>query len=146
MQKLVIYATNSKSLENLAYGAVLSKVADRKRKLIDKFEEHNVTQEIRAGPFASSKFLDEGNLNSFIGFNPGEGDAHLDDIKQSFESIRVRKGATNKRRGRNTAYFDFQVQSPTLKEIWNKTQSSYLGYLKPHQRFDLLMQKCEHHP
>lgn len=38
IQKLVIAATNSNSLTNLAYGTVLSKVADRKRNLIDAFE------------------------------------------------------------------------------------------------------------
>lgn len=122
MQKLVIAATNSRVLENLAYGTALSKVADRKRKLINKFEEHDVTKEIRAGAFASSKFLDEGNLNSFIGFNPGKGEANLDNVKELFDKeIRVRKNAVNKRRGRNTAYFDFAVQSPTLKQIWDIT-------------------------
>lgn len=122
MQKLVIAATNSKSLENLAYGAAISKIADRKRKLIDEFEEHGVTQEIRAGAFASSKYLDVGNLNSFIGFYPGQGEEHLDNIKDLFnKEIRVKKNAVNKRRGRNIAYFDFAVQVPTLKQIWAKT-------------------------
>lgn len=122
MQKLVIAATNSNSLQNLAYGSALIKLADRKLKLIEKFENHGVTQEIRAGPFATSNYLDDGNLNSFIGFNPDEGDKQLDAVKQLFKNeINLRKTPIDKRRLRNKAYFDFGVTYPNLKNIWDIT-------------------------
>ena len=40
-------------------------------KVLSEFSSHPVTQEINAGPSASSSFLSKGNLFSFLGFGAG---------------------------------------------------------------------------
>ena len=130
-QNLVLQMTNSRVLENLAYGAMLSKLSNRKRKLLKDFDKHDVTKEIYAGVDSpTSTFLERGNLNSFIGLYPGQGENQLTDVKQLLQDrIKLRKTPVSKRRTRNSVIWDFAYELPFLKEIWALTQ--YAGNWKP---------------
>ena len=52
--------------------AIENNFNDKKDKLIDAFDNHDVTQELENGPEATSRFLSVGNLFSLLGFNAGE--------------------------------------------------------------------------
>ena len=61
--------SNSKVLQNLAYGAAKKKADKLKRDLIKELNSHPVTKEIEQGPNASGSLLGgNGNLFGFLGF------------------------------------------------------------------------------
>ena len=127
MQKYVVpHIAGSKRLEGLAYGAALGRVNINKQVLVKKFEEHKVTKELRAGEAASSKFLSDGNLHSFIGFymegGPESADEQLDNIKDLLKAdIRVRKIPRRKTEMKSSVRTVFEVETPIMESIWDLT-------------------------
>jgi len=66
--------TNSKVLQNLAYGAAKQKSDKLKKDFLKDFDAHPVTREIKQGPsgMASSLLGGRGNFFGFLGFNSGQ--------------------------------------------------------------------------
>lgn len=106
---------NAKSLQNLAYGAALSKMSKIKRETLKDFNEHPVTVEIEGGENAKSTALPDGNLFSFIGFT--QGDTPIEPVRQALEdNISVKNKAVIKQ-NQNLYRFEFEASVPNLKDL-----------------------------
>ena len=78
--------SNSKALQNLAYGAAKKKADKLKNDLIKELNNHPVTKEIEQGPNGSSSLLGgNGNLFGFLGFTPSQKPVKI--IRDSFEKF-----------------------------------------------------------
>jgi hypothetical protein len=124
MQKLVVGASNNPGLQNLAYGAALGRVNFFKNKLLKDFDNHDVTKEIRSGPGnPSSKFLDVGNLFSFIGFRYDKQDEPILKIREILsEQTLLVKIPKSRKLGRSWVLTKFKVETPLLEDIWDVTE------------------------
>lgn len=121
--KVMQATTSNQRIENFAYGLTSKRVGQRKKELIDKFNNHEITREIERGNQANSSFLPDGNLFSFIGFhNNGEEELQFNKIRNIFEKqIRLVKKPTNKVVNRSSVTMQFDVRVPFLKNIWAET-------------------------
>jgi hypothetical protein len=112
-----INTSSRKQLENLAYGAARSKFNNSKEELIEEFENHPASVEIKAGPEAGSEFLSRGNLFSALGFNVGSNPVkkvsdYIDDNLELTRSVE-----THVIPERLTFNYKFLVNTPSLREI-----------------------------
>lgn len=123
LQKCIVAASKDVRLENLAYGAILSKVRLRKMQLIKAFNEHEVTKEIERGASANSSFLSDGNLFSFIGFHDdGEEELQFNNIRTLLDQdISLNKKPISKTPRRSSVTMQFILKTPSLKDIWAAT-------------------------
>ena len=97
----------------------------RKQVVLDEFDAHPVTQELEAGPDASSQFIDTahgGNLYSFLGFNAGENPTEA--IRKVLqEDLRLNISQTTREVHQNTIIFKTPVRMPTLTTFHDKVGS-----------------------
>ena len=87
---------SSKKAKDKAFEKAEKKVQAEKSKLIDAFENHEVTKEITAGPKASNTsgtLGGYGNLFSFIGFDAGSDP--ITPIKETLNEIEVKNVKLN---------------------------------------------------
>jgi hypothetical protein len=121
-RKTVADGLTSTEIKNAAYVQAVTMTESVKRRTIQEFENHPVTQEISAGPEASNKsgtLSSGGNLYSFIGFNQG-GDptdvvrSYLNDKIKVFRQSRFVKSQMS-------GHYTFRVNPPMTKEIENLT-------------------------
>ncbi len=105
---------------------LIKKEFDRaKTEMLNYFDEHDVTKEIKAGPDASSQFVDAatdshgGNLYSLIGFSEGESPTEeLRDILD--QSIKLNISQVKRNVKQNSIEFTVPVVIPTIGEINEK--------------------------
>jgi hypothetical protein len=100
------------------------KFKEEKAALLKAFDEHNVTQELNAGPDAqSSKFISTkngGNLYSLLGFAKGVTPAQ--DLRYDLENG-ISKGQVVKiPSGKSKFLYNLEVRIPTLGELKRRTQ------------------------
>lgn len=112
--------SESKSLENLAYGAALRKFNSAKPQLIGDFQNHPVTVELENGPTSEnvSGTLSEGNLFSFIGFNAGENP--LEKLYDLIFKVKLKRFPEKKVLNGGIKY-SFQVELPKDEDIKRAT-------------------------
>jgi len=93
-----------------------NRVEGNKSLLLKEFDEHPVTQEIKAGPSPSTKNISgtlggEGNLFSFLGFNIG--DNPTDRVRDVLETqVRLATGVRREPKT-NSVRFRFSLRIPT---------------------------------
>lgn len=105
-------ALDTKKAKDLAFAKAQEKVGEEKNKLINEFDNHEVTKEIAAGPKAantSNTLGGYGNLFSFIGFESGSDP--ISPIKELLNQIQVRNLKSD---GKN---FKATVKYPSQNEI-----------------------------
>ncbi|MDP2692964.1 MAG: hypothetical protein Q8O88_04970 [bacterium] len=122
-QQLTVPLTKPGKYKGLAAQAAKIKVESEKRKFLKKFDEHLVTQELKDGPDASfSYFLPDGNLFAFLGFYEGTDPAG--DLRQYLETnVNFKPGAIGSPKvTRNRVTWAFQVETPTLQEVYDETE------------------------
>jgi hypothetical protein len=106
---------NPKALQNLAYGAALSKLNRIRSETLNDFDNHPVTVELKAGEGADSTSLPDGNLFSFIGFTQGE--TPTQDVREVLEtqiSIQNKPAITQ---NQNIYTFSFPAAFPSKQDI-----------------------------
>lgn len=121
IQQILKKMQESKSCENLAYGAALQRFNSTKLELVEDFNEHPVTKEIEAGPDAPNytNSLSEGNLFSFIGFTKGENP--LSKLRKLIYDIKLNKYVRDKIKVGKKINYVFQISMPPEEEIINAT-------------------------
>lgn len=112
--------TSINSLKPLATNNATRRFEAIKNRAFDVFDEHPVTQELEAGPEATSTLLPVGNLFSFIGFNAGDNPvqtlrAYL------YQSILLNRVPSVSKPGRNRIVFSYRINIPTQKSIEAET-------------------------
>lgn len=125
----------SRKWAGLAYGAALRKFNSAKTQLINDFEEHKVTQELREGPNAinySKTLGGYGNLYSFIGF--GEDRSPSDPITPVREELDKINLPNYNRKDIKIAFhpnaiaYGFPIENvPTIEELEVKTPLPWLS-------------------
>lgn len=115
--------SNSKVLQNLAYGAAKKKTERLKKEALQEFEKHIVTKEIERGPSGGGSSLlgGRGNFFGFLGFNQGQ--QPLEIIRDAFQShIKVRNTKGRLKKVSDTSFlWEFDVDIPTQREIYAVT-------------------------
>jgi hypothetical protein len=92
-------------------------------KLIEEFEKHPVTQELKQGPFGgnpSRTLGGYGNLYSFIGFHGEDPTAIVSAVLKSDTKIDRRTGAA-KKKGKNMMEYNFKVTLPNMGTLESMT-------------------------
>jgi hypothetical protein len=113
--------SNSKALQNLAYGAAKRKADKLKSDLIKELNTHPVTKEIEQGPNGSSSlFGGFGNLFGFLGFTPSQHPVKI--IRDSFEKyISLEKKPKLKKVSGTVFQWEFPIRYPSAQEIYAVT-------------------------
>lgn len=93
-----------------------------KKELLDEFDNHPITQEIKAGPEASSQYLSEGNLYGFIGFSEENPTKPIRDL---LEETRVKRLGATARYNKTSITYTFPVDAPSIEEIENVTPTPF---------------------
>ena len=119
--------TNSKVLQNLAYGAAKQKSDKLKRDFLKDFDAHPVTREIKQGPsgMASSLLGGRGNFFGFLGCNSGQQPIEIlrDQIENNI-TILNKKGKVKKIS--NTSFvWQFDISVPSKADIYNVTPMTW---------------------
>lgn len=103
-----------KGLQNLAYGAALSKINKIRNETLKDFNDHAVTQELEGEENAEGTQLPDGNLYSFIGFTKGE--KPIEPLREELKKISVTNSATVSNNG-DLYTFSFKASIPDIKDI-----------------------------
>jgi hypothetical protein len=107
-----------KYIAKLEYDTANSEFEVAKEKMLNNFDNHAVTLELKAGENAqntTSSIAPEGNLFSFIGFTAGEDPT--DPIRAILESAELSFDPIPKYSGKLKLRYAFTARIPTLKEI-----------------------------
>jgi len=96
-----------------------------KKRMLDDFISHPVSQEINTGPSASNisgTIIGGGNLFSFIGFH--EGDRPVRDVYNLLKMGTYLSGRSAKvvRRTKDRVYLGFRVVMPTVNQLASQTR------------------------
>jgi hypothetical protein len=108
-------ASQARQFKGLAYGAANVNLQDAKRKLLEDFDNHEVTKEIKAGPDAESRVLPYGNLFSFIGFDREEDP--VSEVRESLQEIGLTKEPAKTYVVGGQLNFDFTVSVPDKADL-----------------------------
>lgn len=93
----------------------------RKQTLLRAFDNHDVTKEIVAGPTASSKYIDDGNLNSLLGFGQQEGPVAVDALRDYLEeSVKLSPAARSRMVG-NSFIVERTGITPSNDSVYENT-------------------------
>ena len=110
---------NNKSLNQKVRVIIETQFKQKKDKLIDEFQKHPVTRELKAGSGASNitGSLPEGNLFGFIGFD--DGIDPVSEIEGQLNKISIL--IKQRRMGSHGFIWTYLVTSPSLKELYSMT-------------------------
>ena len=119
--------SNSKVLQNLAYGSAKKKTDALRKEALGEFNKHVVTKELEKGNTGMGSTLlgGRGNFFGFLGFNQGE--QPLEIIRDAFENhvkIRNKKGKL-KKAGPTSYLWEFDISIPSKTEIYAVTPLSW---------------------
>ncbi len=107
--------TKDRNYQKVLQKLVTEKLLELKKEVLDEFDSHPITREIKAGPSSSNisgTLSGKGNLFSFIGFN--KNDNPIGDLRKILEKQEVR---FHHIRGKTEIIIDL----PTLEEIFAAT-------------------------
>lgn len=107
-----------KDIARLAFDTVNADFIVAKEQMLDDFDNHPVTRELKGGENSdnfSSSITPEGNLFSFIGFNAGEDPT--DPIRALLEAAELLFVHEPKYTGKLKLRYAFPARIPTIKDI-----------------------------
>ncbi len=110
------------SFKNIAKNAALAKFNRLKHELLEEFDEHDVTKEIKGGPDAqniSNTLGGRGNLFSFIGFEAGSDP--IDVVREALEQFIVMDEVAVIEDKGDKVLFKFPVKKVTLRNLYDIT-------------------------
>jgi len=119
--------SNSKVLQNLAYGTAKKKTDALKKEALREFDQHEVTKELEQGTSGMNSSLlgGQGNFFGFLGFH--EGDQPVKIIRGILEDhikIRNTKGKLKKVSG-TSFQWEFDIDIPSKAEIYAVTPMAW---------------------
>ena len=119
--------SNSKVFQNLAYGAVKKKTEALKKKTVDEFNKHEVTEELERGTSGNNSLLlgGRGNFFGFLGFNRGERPIEI--VRDTLERqifLKSKKGRLKKITP-TTFQWDFDINIPSKEDIYLVTPMAW---------------------
>ena len=115
--------TNSKALQNLAYGAAKKKSERLKKEALRELNNHIVTNEVEKGPSSGGSTLlgGRGNFFGFLGF--GRGQQPIEIIRSAFEDhVKIRNTKGKIKKLSDTSFiWTFDIDIPSMTEIYAVT-------------------------
>lgn len=121
--------SNSKALQNLAYGAAKKKLDKLRKETVAEFDQHVVTKEIEKGPYGMGSPLlgGTGNFFGFLGFDKGARPVEiLRDILQ--DHIQLRRQKAKLKKVSDTLFtWEFDISIPSKTEIYAVTPFAWSG-------------------
>ena len=119
--------TNSKVLQNLAYGAAKKKAEGLQNAALKEFDEHQVTKELEKGTSGMNSSLlgGRGNFFGFLGFH--QGDQPVQIIRNILEDhIKVRNTKGKLKKVSDTSFiWEFDIDIPSKTEIYAVTPMTW---------------------
>lgn len=118
--------SNSKTLQNIAYGAALKKVNKLKKQLLAELDSHPVTKEIEKGVLGMNSPLmgGYGNFFAFLGFKQSAKPVEI--IREGFQDfINVQKKPRLRKVSAKILQWDFPINYPSIKDIYGVTPLSW---------------------
>jgi hypothetical protein len=115
--------TNSKVLQNLAYGAAKKKAEGLRNATLKEFDQHEVTKELEKGTSGMNSSLlgGRGNFFGFLGFHQGDRPVQIiRNILEDHIKIRNRKGKL-KKVSQASFLWEFDIDIPSKTEIYAVT-------------------------
>ncbi len=104
--------------EAFARNAANARFIAAREAMLEEFDEHPVTEELQDGPEADSDILSRGNLFSFLGFY--EGTDPTVEVRDLLETTAM-SPKTKFLIGERQVTYQFQVKTPSIEEIYDKT-------------------------
>lgn len=134
---LVNSITQNTRIIDIAHELANDKLELEKQRMLEEFDNHKVTQEIRAGSSdpAGAKNISNtlggnyGNLFTFIGFNEGRGPnfgnpiGHVRNILNTYTFLR--KSSRGARYLKDSVRYEFEVYFPSNEELIAETPTPY---------------------
>ena len=119
--------SNSKVLQNLAYGAAKKKTEGLKSEALREFDQHEVTKELEKGTSGMNSSLlgGRGNFFGFLGFH--QGDQPVQIIRGIFEDhIKIRNTKGKLKKVSATSFvWEFDIDVPSKTEIYAVTPMTW---------------------
>ena len=115
--------SNSRVLQNLAYGTAKKKSDALKKEALREFDQHEVTKELEKGTSGMSSSLlgGRGNFFGFLGFSKGYQPVQvIRDILENHINIRNTKGKL-KKVSATSFLWEFDIDIPSKAEIYAAT-------------------------
>ena len=109
---------NSKQLRNLAIGAAAKKMEGAKKKMLQEFEEHEVTKSIE-NKTNTSLLGGEANMFEFLGFEQGSNPIEV--VRKQLSSFKVSRTPVVKVTNAYEIYYEFRVYYTSLDDIYSNT-------------------------
>jgi len=119
--------SNSKVLQNLAYGAAKKKAEGLKKEALREFDQHEVTKELEQGASGMSSSLlgGRGNFFGFLGFHQGDQPVQIiRNILEDHIKIRNTKGKL-KKVSATSFIWEFDIDVPSKTEIYAVTPMTW---------------------
>jgi len=115
--------SNSKVLQNLAYGTAKKKAEGLRAAALKELNDHEVTREVEKGPSGGGSPLlgGRGNFFGFLGFHQGQQPVTI--IRSALESsIRVRNKKGKLKKVSDTSFlWEFDIDIPSSADIYKLT-------------------------
>ncbi len=124
-KKELIAQADRAGVTRQVYALAEEELEIKKEKLISNFLDHEVTQEIQAGPTVEGGLLSYGNLYSLLGFDheSNQADQQIDAIIDKIKhEIKLIEKARIKDKGKSRLTWDFSLFVPTEVDFINVTQ------------------------
>lgn len=115
---------NSKQLRNLAIGAAAKKMEGAKKKMLQEFEEHEVTKSIE-NKTNTSLLGGEANMFEFLGFEQGSNPIEV--VRKQLSSFKVSRTPVVKVTNAYEIYYEFRVSYTSLDDIYSNTPLPWGG-------------------
>jgi len=119
--------SNSKVLQNLAYGAAKKKTEGLKKEVLREFDQHEVTKELEQGTSGMNSSLlgGRGNFFGFLGFHQGDQPVQIiRNILEDHIKIRNTKGKL-KKVSATSFIWEFDIDVPSKTEIYAVTPMTW---------------------
>ena len=119
--------SNSKVLQNLAYGAAKKKTEGLRTTALKQLDQHPVTQELEKGTSGMNSSLlgGRGNFFGFLGFHEGQQPVEI--IRDAFKDhIKIRSQKPKLKKVSATSFtWEFDIDIPSKTEIYGVTPMAW---------------------
>lgn len=115
----IVNKLKQKQYQNFMYSAANTRFVFAKDDLLEQFDNHEVTKELKEGAKAtSSEFIDHGNLASFIGLPDAE--QEVAEVREFLRENTVLQNSPRITTSKNKINYKFPVKVPSKTQVYEQ--------------------------